>query len=152
MNFFHRLFRLIKKENTKSNRNLSKEIMLLIDENVNYILKTYYSQIISEHVNFFVYAVWGVNKNGELTPTQKDINKKIVPVIENILKILDIKGLNSSQKFSLEFIIRGYIISKIAYGKELASKKSPQQTISHEINTLNKNNLFGSDWSEQFHN
>lgn len=75
----------------------------------------YRVELLSEDITFVIPAIWGAKKDGELTSTQKAINGQIVPVIKKIFELLDIRDLDSSQDFALNYLIRGLIIAKITY-------------------------------------
>ena len=75
-------------------------------------------KLLTEPLTYVVPAVWGAKKDGELTATQKEINRQIVPAIEQILESLQFKDMPGAQKFAIGFLVRGLIISKIAYMME----------------------------------
>ena len=87
----------------------------LVDKTVWDIFITYKVELLSEPITYIVPAVWGVQKDGELTPVQKAIHHRVAPVIKEIFESLLMKDMGGAQEFALNFLIRGIIISKIAY-------------------------------------
>ncbi|MBW2078279.1 MAG: hypothetical protein JRI71_12155 [Deltaproteobacteria bacterium] len=74
-------------------------------------------------------------KDGELTHTQKEIHKQIVPVIRDVFESLDLKQLGGAKEFAIGFLIRGFIISKITYMIEAFKNRSNKRINSGEENT-----------------
>jgi hypothetical protein len=92
----------------------------------------YRVELLSEEITFVIPAVWGAKKDGELTATQKAINKQIAPVINRIFELLDIRGLDSSQEFALNYLIRGLLVSKITYMIEAFRSKLKDKTLDEQ--------------------
>jgi hypothetical protein len=92
----------------------------------------YRVELLSEEITFVIPAVWGAKKDGELTATQKAINKQIAPVINRIFELLDIRGLDSSQEFALNYVIRGLLVSKITYMIEAFRSKLKEKTLDEQ--------------------
>jgi hypothetical protein len=92
----------------------------------------YRVELLSEEITFVIPAVWGAKKDGELTATQKAINKQIAPVINRIFELLDIRGLDSSQEFALNYLIRGLLVSKITYMIEAFRSKLKDRTLDEQ--------------------
>jgi len=93
----------------------ARAIERLIDRTSLEIFRIYKSTLLSEPNVYIVPAVWGAAKNGELTEIQKDIHKRVAPVIQEILALLHQEDLNISQQFAVGYILRGFFISKIIY-------------------------------------
>ena len=87
----------------------------LLDGVVNDIFMAYRMELLSEPITYIVPAIWGAKKDGELTPVQKDINARVVPVINKVFNLLRIKKIDADQEFALYFLIRGIIIAKITF-------------------------------------
>lgn len=87
----------------------------LIEKTAWDIFTIYRMELLSEPITYIVPAVWGVNKDGELTSVQRAIHNRVSAVIEEINNTLQIKNLNSSQDFAIKYLVRGLIISKITY-------------------------------------
>jgi hypothetical protein len=104
----------------------------LIEKAVWDIFVSYRAEFLSEDITFVIPAIWGAKKDGELTEVQKAISEEIVPVIERIFKSLDIRGLDSSQDFALNYLIRGLIIAKITYMIEAFRSRLKDRTLDEQ--------------------
>ena len=104
-----------KQETGKNVTDLAKLIGPLIDNLANDIFLSYRDILINEPITYIVPAVWGAAKDAELTPEQIGINRKIVPVINQIFMTLQLDNLNENQNFAIAFMIRGLIVAKITY-------------------------------------
>jgi hypothetical protein len=94
--------------------NVIFEIKEIIDDITTNIFTLHRQKLLSEPITYILPAVWG-KKQGNLTVIQDEIYHRIDPVIENIFEILNFEQLTESQRFSLEYLIRGLIISKVTY-------------------------------------
>ena len=104
----------------------------LIEKAVWDIFVSYRAELLSEDITFVIPAIWGAKKDGELTAVQKAINVEIVPVIERIFASLDIRGLDSSQDFALNYLIRGLIIAKVTYMIEAFRSRLKDRTLDEQ--------------------
>ena len=95
-----------------------------IDNAVQEIFFSFKTQLIGEPITYIIPAVWGATKNAELTATQKEINRQVVPVIQQVLEALELKDLTQPQAFAIGFVVRGTIISKIIYMVELTKNQT----------------------------
>ncbi|MBW1741612.1 MAG: hypothetical protein JRJ42_10855 [Deltaproteobacteria bacterium] len=120
---------------------ISRTIWPLIEDTANKIFVSYNTKLLAEPITYIVPAVWGAAKEGELTPTQKDINKKVAPVIEKVFESLQLKHLSGAQAFAIRFIIRGLIISRITYMIEAVKSKMIRKVNSGEQDTDMLNHL-----------
>ncbi len=116
MKILRKIFsRRSKKEGPKDVMRISRVIGPLMDKAAEEIFVSYKTRLLSEPITYIVPAVWGAKKEGELEDTQKEINIKVIPVINELFDALRIRGLNGAQEFAIGFLIRGFIISKITY-------------------------------------
>lgn len=104
----------------------------MIEKAVWDIFVGYRVELLSEDITFVIPAIWGAKKDGELTLTQKAINGQIVPVIKRIFELLDIRDLDSSQEFALNYLIRGLIIAKITYMIEAFRSRLKDKTLDEQ--------------------
>jgi hypothetical protein len=95
--------------------NIANIIGPLLDGVVNDIFMAYRMELLSEPITYIVPAIWGAKKEGELTPVQKDINARAVPVINKVFDLLRMKKISNDQEFAVYFLIRGIIIAKITF-------------------------------------
>lgn len=112
-----------KRQNTTNITDLAKLIGPLLDKLANEIFLSYREILISEPITYIVPAVWGAAKDADLTAEQIEMNRKIVPVVNQVFQILQIDSLNESQAFAIGFIVRGLIISKVTYMIEALKNK-----------------------------
>lgn len=104
----------------------------MIEKAVWDIFVGYRVELLSEDITFVIPAIWGAKKDGELTSTQKAINGQIVPVIKRIFELLDIRDLDSSQEFALNYLIRGLIIAKVTYMIEAFRSRLKDKTLDEQ--------------------
>ena len=149
MNFFktpkkHEPFEMVK---------MSKSIEQIIEKNVTSLFKKHMKTLINEENDYIVFAVWGAKIDGTLSDEQKEINTSIRPVIKELLSILESDTLNESQKYAVEYLIRGLFISKIIYMIEFIKNKiyeaengnsgkkpKSKSPVDELLENLNKNN------------
>ncbi|MFC1489272.1 hypothetical protein ACFL6B_05450, partial [Thermodesulfobacteriota bacterium] len=112
---------------------ISKIVGPLIDMAAIGIFQTYASELQTESINYIVPAVWGVKEDGELTDTQKEINRKIVHVISDAVNQFDCSEFTKSQKFAIGYFVRELLISKIIY---MVSQLKGQSIIEHEYDSI----------------
>jgi hypothetical protein len=106
----------------------------MIDKTTDTIFAAYQERLLSEPITYIVQAVWAKNHMEKLTPNQKKIKKKIASLISDIMGILDFKDINESQKFSIEYLIKGLAVSKITYLIEAFKNQHQTQSMPAEGN------------------
>jgi len=92
--------------------------MLAIESNcgtTDILFTSYKTELLSEPVTYIISAVWGKKEHGNLTADQKEIHANISVIIDDIIEILGIELVNDAQRFGIEYLIRGLIISKVTY-------------------------------------
>jgi SOS response regulatory protein OraA/RecX len=104
----------------------------LLDGIVHEIFIDYRKELLSEPIIYIVHAVWGAKKEGELTPSQKEINARVIPVINKVFDSLQMENLRDDQEFALYFLIRGSIISKMTYMIEAFRNKLKERTLDEQ--------------------
>lgn len=103
---------------------IAKTIGPLIDGLANEIFRKYFNILLLKPITYIVPAVWGADQHHELDAISKEINALVLPVIEKSMLALNIDQLRRSQEFAIAFLIRGLIISKIAFMVESAKNQS----------------------------
>lgn len=103
---------------------IAKIIGPLLDSIANRVFKTYVRTLITEPVTYIVPAVWGADKHNELDPVAREIHAMVSPVIEQAVACLNFKALSPAQEFAIGFLIRGLIISKLAFMVESAKNQT----------------------------
>jgi hypothetical protein len=91
------------------------KIKEIIDKTTNMIFISYKEKLLAEPITYIVPAVWGERKDGKLTTIQREINRRIVPTIDSVMETLELEDLHGAQRFAIGYLIRGLLISKIAY-------------------------------------
>ena len=98
----------------------------IIDRTTNTIFISYQKELLSEPITYIIPAVWGKIKQGRLTESQREIYITIDPVIKDIMELLELDEFNDAQRFSIEYLIRGLLISKITYLIEAFKNQSKE--------------------------
>jgi len=103
----------------------------IIDRTTNILFTSYKTELLSEPMTYIISAIWGKKEHGTLTADQKEIHSNISVIIDDIIEILEIELVNDAQRFGIEYLIRGLIISKITY---LIEAFRNRQRTDHESN------------------
>jgi hypothetical protein len=125
-----------RQENPDDLMKIARIIGPLVDNTAHEILIAYNKELLTEPISYIAPAVWGEKKNGTLTPPQQEMHKKIVPVINEIMELLELEELGEPQKFTIGFIIRGYIISKITYMIEMVKNQGINIAVEDKKNDI----------------
>ena len=91
----------------------------LLDQTAHEIFSLHSSELLKKPLTYIIPAVWGVNNDVKLTEIQIRINKRIVPVVDEILRLFNAREMDPAQQNALDYIVRGLIISKITFMIEL---------------------------------
>ena len=110
------------------------KIKEIIDKTTDTIFNSYKEKLLTEPIIYIVPAVWGAKKDGKLTVTQKEINRKIVPMVSNIMAIFELEDINKAQRFAIEYLIRGLVTSKITYMIEASRNRADERIKRGKIN------------------
>lgn len=111
-----------KRDGQKDSQELMKitnAIGPLLDQTTHEIFSLHSSELLRNPPTYIIPAVWGVNNDIKLTETQLRINKKIAPVVDEILRLFNAREMDPAQQNALDYIVRGLIISKITFMIEL---------------------------------
>lgn len=104
-----------KKKESEDVLEIAGAVSSLMDKAVMDIFLAYSRILLTEPITYIVPAVWGATKGGELDETQKEMHMRILPSLNKMIELLDIKGLSNPQVFAIGFLLRGLVISKITY-------------------------------------
>jgi len=80
-------------------------------------------KLMTEPATYIVPAVWGAIEKGEIDKDQKEIYRTIAPVVNEINNSLQTENLSASQRFTLEYLIKGLIISKVNFMMEVLKNR-----------------------------
>jgi len=90
-------------------------IKQIIDETTDTIFFLHKKDLMSNPITYIIPAVWGKMKCGELNANQRNIYRTIESMVRDVIEIMEFEDLSESQQFSIEYLIRGLVISKITY-------------------------------------
>ncbi|NLA74457.1 MAG: hypothetical protein GX846_03100 [Deltaproteobacteria bacterium] len=102
-------------------------IKRIIDETTDTIFSIHKRDLLVNPITYIVPAVWGRVKKGDLNPKQKNIFLSIETMVRNVIDIMEFEELTDSQRFSIEYLIRGLVVSKITY--LIASSKTNEKEV-----------------------
>jgi hypothetical protein len=68
-------------------------------------------------------AVWGASRSGPLTPEQRRIHEVVLPVVRQVHRQLDLARLDEPRRFAVDFLLRGYILNRLAFALEAARQR-----------------------------
>lgn len=95
---------------------MSNIISLLLDRATFEIFASHREVLLREPPTYIVPAVWGESDRGPLDSVQGEMNRKIGPVVEEAIGSLKKEGqLTPSQEFAIQYLIRGYMITRILF-------------------------------------
>jgi hypothetical protein len=87
----------------------------IIDKTTSILFRSYKTELLSEPITYIVSAIWGKSEHRDLTAAQKEIHLNISAIINDIIEMLEINEINDAQRFAIEYLIRGLVISKVTY-------------------------------------
>ncbi len=79
------------------------------------IVDSYKGRLLIEPISYVVPAIWGVKEKGKIDKVQKEIHRQVTPLIDEIVDSLDLEFQNASQKFTVDYLVKGLIVAKITY-------------------------------------
>ena len=91
------------------------KIKEIIDETTDTIFSLHKKDLLNNPITYIIPAVWGRIGKGALNPKQKNIFLSIESMVRDVIEIMEFDDLTDSQRFSIEYLIRGLVISKITY-------------------------------------
>ena len=117
-----------KKQKEKSSRTddvmeVPRLLEALINRAALQIVENCKDKLMTEPATYIVPAVWGAIEKGEIDKNQKEIYNTIAPVVREINNSLQTENLSTSQKFTLEYLIKGLIISKVNFMMEVLKNR-----------------------------
>lgn len=91
------------------------KIKEIIDETTDTIFSLHKKDLLTNPITYIIPAVWGKMRGGDLNPNQRNIFRTIDSMVRDVIDIMEFDELSESQRFSIEYLIRGLVISKITY-------------------------------------
>ena len=92
------------------------------------IFLRYRDHLLEMPITYIVPAVWGAAKDGGLTAAQRAMHQEIKPVIQSVMETLRLGSVNAAQRFAVEGLVRGFIITKVTYLIEAFKNRLPRQS------------------------
>lgn len=106
--------------------NIAHSIEGRIEDTCRNVFMSYPKELAKQPMTYIIYSVWGESVDGELTSIQKAIHAMLQPTVEQIFQSLALENLTLEKRMGIEYLIRGFIISKllfmVEYFKTTASK------------------------------
>ncbi|MBI4774941.1 MAG: hypothetical protein HY788_12315 [Deltaproteobacteria bacterium] len=96
----------------------ARAIGSLVDKVVNKVLERHFETLLQQSIVYLVTGVWGASKEGKIDPIQEEIHREVETSLTEILAALDLDRLREAQKYSILFVIRELIVSRIGYALE----------------------------------
>ena len=113
--FWDTLFRRRQPVSTAPLAGMAKDIERHVDDLANDLFVSYREVLLGEPIVYIVFAVWGAKKNGTLTGTQREINARIVPILDDIERILALDQATAQQRYAVNYLLRSLLISRITF-------------------------------------
>jgi len=103
---------------------LAKCIDPIIDRVANEMFHSYMDILISRPSSYIVPAIWAHEDSVEIDPIAREINRMVGPALHSVFVALDLTKPKRSQILGISYLVRGLIISKVAFMVE-AFKNRP---------------------------
>ena len=128
--------------NNDEDRATILRIKEVIDKTTDRLFISFKNELLSEPITYIISAVWGKIRHKGLSESQKKINKTIDSMIIEIMVSLEFDELNETQKFAIEYLIRGLVTSKITYLIEAFKNSSWGEICSNKNEHISSLNNF----------
>jgi hypothetical protein len=79
------------------------------------IFLNYRSELLLDPTSYIIQALWGAKPNGELSPGQKEINRKILCTLEQIREFFSDANLDLDQQFAMDYLVRGFFSARVMH-------------------------------------
>jgi hypothetical protein len=113
-----------------------QEISLLIgsilDRTVKEIFLVHQRELLSEPINCIIHAVWGAKAEGEFSLGQHKMNKRVLFALDQIREIFTTTNLDPNQKFAFDYLVRGFISTRIMFMKAAFENELYKDFSAHE--------------------
>ena len=119
MEFINRFFKRRKNADKLIDEFIINKIENICETVAHRIFLEYRDTILESEANYITSSVWGVDINGEIDGTQKSINELVKPQVQIILNYLDSDRIGREQASALQYLLNGYIVSKLFYMREM---------------------------------
>jgi len=106
---------------------LSTGIQATIDDITNKVFTLYSPHLLAQSATYVAPAVWGSDKDGELTDSQVEMNHLIAPAIDDALRMFNPVNLTLQQAYAIRCLFCGLVVSRIIFMIELAKNHGADQ-------------------------
>jgi hypothetical protein len=117
-------FREEKPARTQELMKITNAIGPLLDKTAHDIFSSHTSELLTNPITYIIAAVWGAGNEDALTSAQVQMNKRIIPVIDEILRLFGNREMNLPQQNAVNYLIRSLLISKISLMVELLKNQT----------------------------
>lgn len=94
---------------------IAKEITPIIESVAQDIFHHHMDFLLTRPSSYIVPVVWASEETIGMDPIAQDIYRRIEPAMESVFRALDLEHPNSSQLYGISYLVRGMIISKVAF-------------------------------------
>ena len=99
----------------RSETSLGVRAAKLLDRASLEVMTQCWEVLVKRPLVYVVPAVWGTGVGSSMDRLQKEMNKGIAPVLEEVMKSLDLQDLTLDQEFAIQYFLRGYIVTKLLF-------------------------------------
>ncbi|MFZ5570279.1 MAG: hypothetical protein ACOZF0_07735 [Thermodesulfobacteriota bacterium] len=94
---------------------IARRIAPVIDRMVSDLFRNYLDFLMTRPPGYIVTAVWANEDSVEMDPVTREISHMVGPTLQTVFSVLDMKKPSRSQVFGISYLVRGLIISKVAF-------------------------------------
>lgn len=113
-----RFFRREKQHSSSGGIELIQGLEKICENIAKHVFHEHSDLIVRNELQYIVASVWGISPEGELDAVQKKIHRNLSPRIYEALTLLGVQQMTAKQSFAVEYLIKGYVISKLSYMRE----------------------------------
>jgi hypothetical protein len=122
-------------------RHIAKIIGPMIYKETQKIFEVFAVDLLNEPITYIVPAIWGAQKDGDLTQTQQQISRAVIPVVSQALTALHAERLSSPQQFAIGYLIRELMIALVSMMVQYLQFRIPSPPHSEDENLNDLMNL-----------
>ena len=94
---------------------VAKLIEPIIDQVAQNIFSKYMGVLLIRPSSYIVPAVWANEDSPGIDSVAREISRMVGPAVKMVFQTLELKNPNRSQVYGISYLVRGLIISKVAY-------------------------------------
>jgi hypothetical protein len=104
-------------------RRITKVVRPMIFDNVKFMFSQFEEQIITNSIEYIIFAIWGPMPENRLDKCQQFMYMNAQALVMKAVDALEIDNLDGAQGFYLAFLIREIIVHKIITLRAIAMEK-----------------------------